>query len=216
MSRNKYKNNRKDDPKIQDEKLNRKVDQIKDEVGLDDVTPEEKRMLDEADRSRRELDHPDADTLQERTVDPVPGEKVDDSVDGAMRDRDQLLTSREDFDTDVRHPEEVIDHNRGDVTIPEDDRIVDSSIPERDIRREPQQVEDEVLRDTRVDYEPEPERKGFPWWWILIPLLLLGIIWAVINQMNKPEQAPKETAPVEDTTTTDGDSTSFLDDFMIF
>lgn len=53
----------------------------------------------------------------------------------------------------------------------------------------------EVKRDTRLDRhgkKPEP-RSGFPWWWILLPLILLALIYGLTRNPTPPVDEPSGT-----------------------
>lgn len=52
------------------------------------------------------------------------------------------------------------------------------------------------------DYGTPAPRRGFPWWWILLPLVILGIIWGLTRDPiddNNPTTTPTTTskAPIQ-------------------
>lgn len=120
-------------------------------------------------------------------VDPI--DRVDGQVD---LDRDPI------HDRDVR----VSDNNmKGEQ---EGVRVT----PVDDYKEEKKVVVNEPVREEVYVEEP---KKPFPWWLILIPLLLLGL-WFALTQMNKPT-TPSTTTP--DSNGADTSTTSQIDGMNI-
>lgn len=58
--------------------------------------------------------------------------------------------------------------------------------------------EDDVLKDPglfqrEMDRAVTPTSKGFPWWWILLPLILLALIYGLTRPATTPQPTPTST-----------------------
>ena len=107
-------------------------------------------------------------------IDPYTGDKIFQEEVAEVRDRMDLNPGEEGSARDVR-------------TFP--DRISQREpIDPRDIPADP------TIRPAQTSRDSSPkDNKGFPWWWILLPLILLAIIYGLSRPATTPGTTPSNT-----------------------
>ena len=86
-------------------------------------------------------------------------------------------------DIDSRYYSEPLDPYAGVKSFDE----VPADAPEDDVLRDPS------LFQREMDSAVSPKAKGFPWWWILLPLILLALIYGLTRPATTPQPTPTTT-----------------------
>lgn len=197
MSRNKYKNNDSLNKKIKkplDDETEAVLLDGEDETGANDRSSARAPGPGASDPSREHIEEPRERTIGDRSFanedEAIPEDVQREVMDPSReRDRFQRMDVWDNAQTKVRSTTDLYetDHSsHGGIGEFKEQLSTDGAPREK--------ITEVTDPDSGTAHGTAPApRKGFPWWWILLPLIILGLIWGLTREPKDADTTPESS-----------------------